>query len=28
MWRIEAPEFLLTLATTGPDGEWTTQPDF
>ena len=28
MWRIEAPEFLLTLTTTGPDGTWTTVPDF
>ena len=28
MWRIQAPEFLLTLTTTGPDGEWTAVPDF
>jgi alpha-glucoside transport system substrate-binding protein len=28
MWRIEAPEFLLTLTTTGPEGTWTTVPDF
>jgi alpha-glucoside transport system substrate-binding protein len=28
MWRIEAPEFLLTLTTTGPDSTWTALPDF
>jgi hypothetical protein len=28
IWRIEAPDFLLTLITTSPDGEWTATPDF
>jgi hypothetical protein len=28
MLRIEAPEFLLTLTTTNPDGTWTAVPDF
>ena len=28
MWRIEAPEFLLSLTTTAPDGNWTATPDF
>ena len=28
MWRIEAPDFLLTLTTTNPNGTWTAEPDF
>ena len=28
MRRIEAPDFVLTLTTTGPDGTWTAVPDF